>query len=129
MDAPFPMRSYQERMVASALEENTIVVLPTGSGKTLVAAELLLRSLGPALFLVPTRLLVAQQALAIHAWTKLRVKQYMGGLDLPARGSYDVLVAIAARVNAAVAQSRLSLNDFHVVVFDEVHHALKVWCE
>jgi hypothetical protein len=33
-----PMRSYQFRMVRSALLANTLVCLPTGLGKTLIAA-------------------------------------------------------------------------------------------
>nr|XP_060611106.1 Fanconi anemia group M protein [Anolis sagrei ordinatus] len=59
-------RPYQVRAVRAALEGNTLLCLPTGLGKTLVAAAVLHNfsrwfPAGKALFLAPTRPLVAQQ--------------------------------------------------------------------
>lgn len=104
---------------------NTVVVLPTGAGKTLIAAEVALQKGAPILFLVPTCLLVAQQAEAMADWTGMRVGQYSGGLALPL--SFDILVSTPKAFQ--VAQSRgmktLAWSSFRLVVFDEVHHVLK----
>ncbi|XP_062824797.1 Fanconi anemia group M protein isoform X2 [Anolis carolinensis] len=59
-------RPYQVRAVRAALLGNTLLCLPTGLGKTLVAAAVLHNfsrwfPAGKALFLAPTRPLVAQQ--------------------------------------------------------------------
>ena len=61
------LRPYQARVVNSIGSANAIVKMPTGSGKTLVAAELMKRHLQQhpglaCLFLVPTQDLVDQQA-------------------------------------------------------------------
>lgn len=59
-------RRYQVRAARAALEANTLLCLPTGLGKTLVAAVVLCNfhrwfPAGRALFLAPTKPLVAQQ--------------------------------------------------------------------
>jgi len=57
-------RDYQVNLANQAIEENCIVVLPTGLGKTAIAlhviAEYLSKGTGGALFLAPTRVLVHQ---------------------------------------------------------------------
>ncbi|HDO19748.1 MAG TPA: DEAD/DEAH box helicase, partial [Thermoplasmatales archaeon] len=57
-------RSYQVSIARSALERNTLVVLPTGLGKTVIAllviAEKLKNDKGKILFLAPTKPLVIQ---------------------------------------------------------------------
>ncbi len=63
-------RLYQERIVATAVAHNTLVVLPTGLGKTAIAlrviAEYLLRyPTRSVLFLAPTRPLVVQHSRSV----------------------------------------------------------------
>ncbi|HET6517099.1 MAG TPA: DEAD/DEAH box helicase, partial [Nitrosopumilaceae archaeon] len=57
-------RDYQVNLAKQAINENCLVVLPTGLGKTTVAlqviAEFLLKGHGGVLFLAPTRVLVNQ---------------------------------------------------------------------
>jgi len=121
------LRSYQVRIVEQALssQKGTVVVLPTGAGKTLVAAELIRAVGGCSLFLVPTCLLVEQQAAAIRSWTGSNVKEYMGGAQLPA--AFDVLVSTpkAFQIAQAKGNRNLAWAGFGLVVFDEVHHVLK----
>ncbi|KAK3259919.1 hypothetical protein CYMTET_31105 [Cymbomonas tetramitiformis] len=64
-------REYQFEIAHTALYSNTMVVLPTGLGKTLIAAVVMFNFYrwfpkGKVLFLAPTRPLVEQQAEACH---------------------------------------------------------------
>ncbi|NXF54019.1 FANCM protein, partial [Oceanites oceanicus] len=66
----YPLRGYQVRMARAALLGNTLVCLPTGMGKTFVAAVVMYNFYrwfpsGKVLFLAPTKPLVAQQ---MEAW-------------------------------------------------------------
>ncbi|KAG8222929.1 hypothetical protein J437_LFUL000223, partial [Ladona fulva] len=65
----YPIRKYQLDIVHSALFDNTLVSLPTGLGKTFIAAVIMYNfyrwfPMGKIIFLAPTRPLVAQQ---VHA--------------------------------------------------------------
>jgi superfamily II DNA or RNA helicase len=104
-----------------AHSHSAIVVLPTGAGKTLIAAAVIKTKMKRSLFLVPTCLLVSQQASALRHETGLRVKEYQGG-HAPPDGDYNVLVSTPA----AFLDLKLSLDEFVFIVFDEVHHVLKV---
>ncbi|KAG7191833.1 3'-5' DNA helicase [Scheffersomyces spartinae] len=62
----YPKRSYQYSVVQSAIWNNTLVALPTGLGKTFIAATIILNHTrwfpdSTILFMAPTRPLVAQQ--------------------------------------------------------------------
>ncbi|CAB1117769.1 unnamed protein product [Ectocarpus sp. CCAP 1310/34] len=120
------LRGYQSRIANKCLHDNTIVVLPTGSGKTLLAAEAIKRLGPPALFLVPTRLMVDQQAEALGSWTGLSVTKYMGGAGLPP-STFKILVSTPQAFKAAQQNGigHLQWSAFRVVIFDEVHHVLK----
>ena len=107
---------YQENVVnAIPIDENVIIKMPTGSGKTYVAAEFILRGLNKlrnskdaatdattttwesygaaALFLVPTCDLVTQQKKALKNWIgHYEVAEYFGGKATPSR-DFDVLVS------------------------------------
>lgn len=61
-----PERGYQFEIVQTALYHNTLVVLPTGLGKTFIAAVVMYNfyrwyPTGKIVFMAPTRPLVAQQ--------------------------------------------------------------------
>ena len=71
------LRDYQKRIVDKIINDNTIVVLPTGSGETLIAAECVKKMKCITLFLVPTCLLVSQQANVFRLYTGLNVVEYM----------------------------------------------------
>lgn len=143
--APTRLRPYQQRVVDAIGTENAIVKMPTGSGKTLVAAEIIRRGLAKtksskpsdkgkkqkALFLVPTCDLVEQQATAIRAWINTaRIAQYMGGCSPPSENAYDILVSTPdafrkLQQRAAPVSPSFAWQNFFIVVFDEVHHVLK----
>ena len=65
----FPVRKYQFDIAAVAVRHNTLVSLPTGLGKTLIAAVVMHNltrwfPTGRAVFMAPTKPLVHQQASA-----------------------------------------------------------------
>ena len=67
----YPVREYQLQIVGEALFKNTLVSLPTGLGKTFIAAVVMYNFYrwfpgGKVIFLAPTRPLVTQQIGACH---------------------------------------------------------------
>ena len=100
------LRKYQQDVVDAIGQQNVIIKMQTGSGKTFVAAEFIRRALQKnegelelepnrraALFLVPACDLVAQQRKAIEAWIKdCDVAEYMGGISSPTT-RFDVIVS------------------------------------
>ncbi|CAK9105365.1 unnamed protein product [Durusdinium trenchii] len=73
----FQPRDYQLKSLDAVRQKNTIVSLPTGGGKTFVAVLALdhfLRDGLKAMFVVPTRVLVQQQAQYCRDRCQLRVR-------------------------------------------------------
>lgn len=138
---PLPFaRSYQLEALETALKQNTIVYLETGSGKTLIAIMLLrsyaylLRKPSPyiAVFLVPTVVLVTQQGDALMLHTDLKVGKYWGemGVDYWDASTWqqqvddhEVLVMTPAILLAALRHSFLQIDMIKVIIFDECHNA------
>lgn len=122
------LRSYQKDFSKVARTKSTIIVLPTGSGKTLIAAAVLQYTVSRhqgalTLFLVPTCLLVEQQAAALRHETRLRVAEYKGGASKPT--NFDILVSTPAAFLILSSTPGLNLHVFKHIVFDEVHHIIK----
>jgi superfamily II DNA or RNA helicase len=114
------LRPYQKKVVDAIGDENSIVTMPTGSGKTFVAAEFVLRGLksrnsehkeaistnneneikcSSALFLVPTCDLVTQQTRALKEWVgTFVVADYFGGKSVPAI-KFDVLLVCTVQTS------------------------------
>ncbi|KAL3355451.1 hypothetical protein AABB24_019498 [Solanum stoloniferum] len=138
---PLPFaRSYQLEALETALKQNTIVYLETGSGKTLIAIMLLrsyaylLRKPSPyiAVFLVPTVVLVTQQGDALMLHTDLKVGKYWGemGVDYWDAATWqqqvddhEVLVMTPAILLAALRHSFLQIDMIKIIIFDECHNA------
>jgi superfamily II DNA or RNA helicase len=134
------MRPYQESIVKAIGSSNAIVKMPTGSGKTIVAVELLKRrllqpldssSLLAGLFLVPAQDLVEQQANVIRSWfPETTVFEFMGGLaDPPKRQATGKVCLVSTPKAFSLLQRRqpnvFGWDQFGIIVFDEVHHVLK----
>ena len=124
---------FQLDLARVGLDEDLLVVLPTGLGKTviaaLIAAEVLRRSDGKVVFLAPTRPLVQQHAEAFARWlTPLRSARFTGTVKRPVReGAWetaDVVFATPEIVVNDLVAGRYTLADAKLVVFDEAHHAV-----
>jgi Fanconi anemia group M protein len=124
---------FQLDMARVGLAEDLLVVLPTGLGKTviaaLLAAEVLRRSDGKVLFLAPTRPLVQQHAEAFARWlTPLRSARFTGTVKRPIReGAWetaDVVFATPEIVVNDLTAERYRLAEVELIIFDEAHHAV-----
>lgn len=67
----YSIRKYQQDIVSKCLFSNTLVSLPTGMGKTLIAAVVMYNYYrwypkGKIIFLAPTKPLVSQQMIACN---------------------------------------------------------------
>ncbi|KAL8159220.1 hypothetical protein V2J09_000757 [Rumex salicifolius] len=135
-------RSYQLEALEKAIKQNTIVFLEAGSGKTLIAV-MLLRSHShllkqsssyKAVFLVPTVVLVTQQAQVVRNFTDLKVGTYSGEMKInlwdvntwkEELDKHEVLVMTPQILLNALRHSFISLELIKVLIFDECHNALK----
>jgi len=132
----FDKREYQENIYKTALEKNTLVVLPTGMGKTLVAvmvgAERLDSLGGKILIMAPTRPLNAQHTKSFEKFTfigKGDIKLITGRIKPENRAKiYKEATIIAATpqcIKNDLEKGRLDLSEFYFAVFDEAHRAVK----
>ena len=124
---------FQIDLARIGLSSDLLVVLPTGLGKTviaaLIAAELLRRSDGKVLVLAPTRPLVQQHAESFGRWlTPRSTARFTGTVRRPLREgrweTAEIVFATPEIVQNDLAAERYRLDDVALVVFDEAHHAV-----
>jgi len=127
-------RPYQIQSYLTALHQNSICVLPTGCGKTLIAALLItqLKKMNQthiALFIVDRVPLVFQQSHVLATETNLRVCPLCGETKSQSKvrelndGRYDILVATAGCFWELALRKEVDGRQFCAVVFDECHHS------
>lgn len=136
-------RSYQTQLMRIAKAQNSIIYLPTGSGKTYVAMLLLKEMIGPlqkdyseggkiGIMLVNTVPLVEQHAETIAMHTDLRVGALSGemNVDFWIKKDWDtkckknnMFIMTGKILENALKQKYIDLNRIHVLIFDECHHA------
>lgn len=127
-------REYQTKVARDCLEKNTLVVLPTGLGKTVVAAlviaESLRRGARNVLMLAPTRPLAQQHADALKGFLRDegRIALFSGSVAPDARadrwGHGLVVVATPQTIRNDLDQERYTLAQTDLVLYDEAHHAV-----
>ncbi len=127
-------RAYQRTIFEGAVEHNTLVVLPTGLGKTsialLVTAEFLRRHpRNSVLFLAPTRPLVVQHARSVARAVFSSDPITLTGAISPERRAAllappQVVLATPQVVGNDLASGRFPLETFSLIVFDEAHRSV-----
>ncbi|MBI4014327.1 MAG: DEAD/DEAH box helicase family protein [Candidatus Aenigmarchaeota archaeon] len=127
-------RAYQERILASAASANTLVVLPTGMGKTsvaaLVTAHCLEKRKGKIMFLAPTRPLVAQHLKTFSRFMRagLEMAAVTGSTPPSERrkiyAKSDVIFSTPQTVENDLSSGVLSLDGYSLCIFDEAHRAV-----
>ena len=112
----YKLRDYQRNAVDSWLKSKRgIIVLPTGSGKTLVAVNIIFELNVPSLIVVPTLDLVRQWKSVLRESFDMEIGEYSGEekiLRPLTVATYDTAYLCAEELG----------NKFLLLVFDEVHH-------
>jgi len=130
----FRPREYQLNIYSSSLRENTLVVLPTGLGKTVVAAMVAARRFQEypdekILVLAPTRPLAEQHLSAFRSMLDIPdMKVLTGEVDPELRkwqwNHSSVLFMTPQALRNDLEEGRYDLSDVCFAVFDEAHHAV-----
>ncbi len=124
-------REYQITTADDCLKGNTLVVLPTGLGKTvialLVSAEILERG-KKVLILAPTKPLVEQHyEFFTSNLLDTEIGTMNGNMPPKSRASVisdnDVIVSTPQVVANDLECGRYGLNDFGLIIYDEAHRA------
>jgi len=124
-------RLYQNEILETTRAKNTLVVLPTALGKTVIAMLLAIEKTkcGTVIFLAPTRPLVQQH------YQTFREKTYLEGELLFVTGKYQpskrailyrsgkIVFATPQCVHNDLKRSLLTLEDVSLIIFDEAHRA------
>lgn len=125
-------RSYQINISLAALEGNTLVVLPTGLGKTVIAllviAERLRRKDGICVFLAPTKPLVEQHYSFFKGCLNLDpnlLALWTGETPITKRvfTEYRVVFATPQLFRNEVLKGNVQLSRVVLIVLDEAHRA------
>jgi len=126
-------RDYQTNIAATAVKESTLVVLPTGLGKTVVAliviAETLVKRPGKVLFMAPTKPLVQQHAgfLREHL-TRFEPAMFTGEVHPSEREELwresRLVVSTPQVIENDLDEGRIDLKNVSLIVFDEAHRAV-----
>lgn len=126
-------RDYQTNVAAAAMKESTLVVLPTGMGKTVVAliviAETLKKGRGKVLFMAPTKPLVEQHAGFLRQnLLMFEPVVFTGEVTPPRREDMwkgnRLVVSTPQVIENDLIEGRIGLGDVDLVVFDEAHRAI-----
>ena len=127
------LREYQVTLAKEAAERSTLVVLPTGMGKTVVAlltmADVLHRKGGKVLLLAPTKPLVEQHSHFLKEFlVGKKVAVLTGEVSPEEREALwienDVIASTPQVVANDLRSERVRLDKVNLIVFDEAHRAV-----
>ena len=125
-------RDYQINLADDAKKENSLVVLPTGLGKTTIAlqviADYLQKGTGGVLFLAPTRVLVNQHYEFLKENLLIEDIGIVTGEDLPQKRKKkwmnSVICATPEITRNDLERNIVSSDQFNLVIFDEAHRTV-----
>ena len=125
-------RLFQLDLAATALKASSLIVVPTGLGKTVIALLVLLARMdkGRILFLAPTKPLVEQHAVFLQRVLRDRdIVSMMTGESPPEKrveswGQSSIVVSTPQVIENDLLSRRIDLKDVSLVIFDEAHRAV-----
>ncbi len=131
-------RLYQKRIAEGASERNTLVILPTALGKTVISAMVAANLLfhyrnSKVLVMAPTRPLVLQHRNSFSRLLKLRERDtlLLTGETPPENrkllweGEARIVFSTPQVVRNDLLEHRVLLENYGLLVFDECHRAVK----
>ena len=123
-------RQYQSNISKACLDQSTLVILPTGMGKTVIALRVLLERLeiGQILLMAPTKPLAEQHYDFFSKFLDTEINFFTGAISPEVRKplwkSANVVVSTPQVVSKDIENGRTSLDNFSLVIFDEAHRAV-----
>ncbi len=119
-------------LAASALKSSSLIVVPTGLGKTVIALMVLLARLdkGRVLFLAPTKPLVEQHAAFLRRVLKdegevtMMTGEMMPEKRKAAWEAARITVSTPQVIENDLLSRRIDLEDVSLIIFDEAHRAV-----
>ncbi|MEA3229430.1 MAG: DEAD/DEAH box helicase [archaeon] len=127
-------RKYQENIIASCANKNSLVVLPTGIGKTIIAIGIIAHRINKlkntkALVMAPTKPLVEQH---LKSFSDLMDTEKAGPFEIltgkvapKKRGDIyknsKIIFATPQVVENDIMNGKLKLTEYSMIVFDEAH--------
>jgi ERCC4-related helicase len=125
-------REYQYNIANSAINASTLVVIPTGMGKTIIALLIIAKELAKGnniLLLSPTKPLVNQHAQTLSTLLTLEesVAVFTGEVSPEKRivlwNSKRIIVSTPQVIENDLIARRYDLSKIHRIIFDEAHRA------
>ncbi|MFX1395150.1 MAG: DEAD/DEAH box helicase family protein, partial [Promethearchaeota archaeon] len=130
-------RKYQKKIVEKCLNKNSLVVLPTGLGKTIIAVLITAKTLEqyPAnskiIMMAPTRPLINQHYDSFVKFLSIPEDKFCvitGQIDPELRAEiyheYQMLFYTPQTLRNDLVNRRYSLKETCLIIFDEAHHAV-----
>ncbi|MFO8050785.1 MAG: helicase-related protein [Thermoplasmatota archaeon] len=126
-------KRFQVEIASRAVADSTLVVLPTGVGKTiiavLVAAEIMERNDGKVLMVAPTRPLVEQHLTSFMHFMEIKdMKMFTGSMRPEARTEewkrYKMIFSTPQTINNDIEKRRYDLSDVSLLIVDEAHRSV-----
>ena len=130
-------REYQVNIAESSYKENTLLVLPTGLGKTVIALILISKIIKinqnseKILFLAPTKPLVLQHAQFLKNFLTINnelISTFTGEISPEERNKLwarsEIIISTPQVIENDLLSKRINLKDVSFIIFDEAHHAV-----
>lgn len=131
----FTPRLYQQTILGTAAQFNTLVVLPTGLGKTALGFLLAAQRLhhypsSKILFLAPTKPLCEQHAETFQKHLDVPAESivvFTGSITPEKRAAQwkqaQIIISTPQTVENDLINNRVAFEDVSLLIFDEAHHA------
>lgn len=133
-------RAYQNSIAEQAVKKNTLVVLPTGLGKTLVATSIAVQILNTreqqkssknqVIFLAPTKPLIQQHLESFKKSTTITEEKLLAltGQIAPEKRAdlfkeATIIFSTPQGLENDIISKRISLQNVALIIFDEAHRA------